>query len=119
MADDPVTISDATTTTIREGLVKVSFLCAGPADYDSTNGAAMDLSTYVTTIEDGPFFGGVTAAADALVLPTYVNDDFDDADGGAAYFTWSGTAGAALDNVDNATDLSGYVWRCTVFGTPA
>lgn len=103
---------------IAPGKREVILLVAGPADYDATNGAAMDLSTAsygISTIHNVTF-GAVTAKADALVLPTYVNDDFTDTDGGAAYFSWSGTAGAVLANVDDTTDLSGYEWRCTVTG---
>lgn len=120
MADDPMTLSDVTSTTIREGLVMVNGFAAGPADYDATNGSAMDVSSYVTTIESGVILAGVTAKADALIYATYVNDDFDDADGGAVYFTW-GTAedDEAFRNVSDTTDLSGYQWRFTLFGTPA
>jgi hypothetical protein len=120
MADDPMALSDVTVTTIREGLCLVTGLATGPADYDATNGAAFDPSSYVTTLESGVTWGGVTAKADALVYPTYVNDDFDDADGGAVYFTW-GTAedDEAFRNVSDQTNLSGYVWRFSIWGTPA
>ncbi|MCP4540164.1 MAG: hypothetical protein GY832_23750 [Chloroflexi bacterium] len=122
MADDPMTLSDVTSTTIREGLVLVCGLAAGPSDYDATNGAAMDVSSYVTTIESGIVFAGVTAKADALIYPTYVNDDYDDADGGAVYFTWDDNADAAASafvNVDDTEDLDAYQWRWHCFGTPA
>ena len=123
MADDPMTVDASTQTTIREGLVMWDFTLSGPEDYDSTNGSAFDLTDYVTSIKN-VIFGSVTAAADCLVIPRYVNDDMDDPDGGAVYFTWnpacSGDAqnAAVLANVANATNLSGYQWSVTVFGTP-
>jgi hypothetical protein len=117
MADDPVTISGVTEFNLAPpGLKYVTGLITGPADYDATNGAAMDVSTYFQTVHDIQF-GLVTAKADALVVPRYVNDDITDADGGAVYFTWSGTAGAVLANVDDTTNLSGYQWRFVAFGT--
>ncbi|MHC5062110.1 MAG: hypothetical protein ACYTFK_13680 [Planctomycetota bacterium] len=118
MADDPITVDSSEKITIRDGLVKWRLTCSGPADYDATNGAAFDVSSYVTEIWDISF-NSVTAKADALVLATYVNDDFDDADGGAVYFTWSGTAGAVLANVDDTTNLSTYQWQVVVEGHPA
>jgi hypothetical protein len=119
MADDPMTLTFVKQTNLAPGLVRVVYLAAGPADYDATNGAAMDVSTYFQTI-DNVTFGACTAKADALICtPKYVNDDFSDADGGAVYFTWdSATAAAAvLDNVTDTTDLSGYEWRVIVEGT--
>lgn len=124
MADDPMTLASVTSTTIREGLVLVEGLASGPADYDATNGASMDVSSYVTAIKGGIDFTSVTAKADALVYPTYVNDDMTDADGGAVYFTWSpaktGDAENAeiFDNVADTTDLSDYQWTFSILGTP-
>ncbi len=111
-----------TLTTVRQynlGAGKVEFvlLGAGPTSYDSTDGSAMDVSAYVTKI-DNIVFGGVTAKADALVYPTYVNDDFDDADGGAVYFTWNDdSTSGVFENVANTTNLSGYEWRVTLTGS--
>jgi len=122
MADDPMTLTFVKQRNRGPGDVEVVYLAAGPADYDATNGAAMDVSTYFQTI-DNLVFGPVTAKADALVYPKYVNDDFDDADGGAVYFTWDtandGDAqnARAFSNVADTTDLSGYEWRVTVTGT--
>lgn len=116
MADDPMTISGAETMNVGPGLRIVAAKVTGPADYDATNGAALDVSAYGTDIM---FLSlqGVYAKADALIYANYVNDDFDDADGGAVYFTWSpaksGDAEAAelFANVDDQEDLSGYDWR--------
>lgn len=118
MADDPMTVVSAVPTVIRDGLVLWDILAAGPADYDVTNGSAFDVSAYVSAIKQLSF-GAVTAKADALVVPRYVNDDLTDADGGAVYFTWSGTAGAVLDNADDTTNFSGYQWQVTLMGAPA
>jgi hypothetical protein len=118
MADDPITKSKVREYTSAPGQKTVIYLVTGPADYDATNGAAADFSGDFVKI-DNVTFGGVTAKADALVIPRYVNDDYDDADGGAVYFTWSGTAGAVLANVDDTTALTAYQWRCTVTGIQA
>ena len=116
MADDPVTISGVKQTNMELGQKRITGLITGPADYDATNGAAMDVSAYVQSI-DYLDFGLCTAKGDALVRPKYVNDDITDADGGAVYFTWSGTDGAVMKNVDDTTDLSGYVWQFLLIGT--
>ena len=119
MADDPMTLSVSRQINLAPGLVEVVYLATGPADYDATNGAAMDVSAYFQTI-DSVTFNAVTAKADALVIPRYVNDDFTDADGGAVYFTWDPADGGAAEvfaNVDDTTNLSGYQWRVTVRGT--
>lgn len=119
MADDPVTLSSVEEFNLDPGLKYVTGLCTGPADYDATNGAAMDVSSYLQTIHFISF-GGVTAKADALVYPTYVNDDYTDADGGAVYFTWDPADGGAAEvfaNVDDTTNLGGYQWRFYAMGT--
>jgi hypothetical protein len=124
MADDPITVVSTTNArTAALGVRRTTLLVAGPADYDATNGAAFDVSSYVTSIHSIEFTG-VTAKADALVIPRYVNDDWTDADGGAVYFTWdeandgSTQAARAFANVADTTDLSGYQWQCVIEGSP-
>ena len=68
MADDPMTLTFVKQRNRGPGDLEVTYLAAGPADYDATNGAAMDVSTYFQTI-DNVVFGGVTAKADALIYP--------------------------------------------------
>lgn len=118
MADEPVTLSDVEEFNIAPGLKIVTGLMTAGTDYDADPGQLCDFSTYVQTIKAGPFFGGVTAQADALITPMYVNDDFDDADGGAVTYTW-GTAedDETFRNVADTTDLSGYQWRFFLIGT--
>jgi hypothetical protein len=120
MADDPMTIESSQAINVAPGLRTVQFVMSGPADYDSTNGSALDLSDYFTTQIWNVVFSAVDAAADALVIPTYVNDDMTDLDGGAVYFTWNPAAAASsaavFANVDNTTNLSGYKWMVTVSG---
>lgn len=118
MADDPITVDSSEKIVIRDGLVKWRLTCSGPADYDATNGSAFDVSSYVSKIWSLSF-QSVTAKADALVDARYVNDDFDDADGGAVYFNWSGVAGAVFANVDDTTNLSTYQWQVVIEGAPA
>jgi hypothetical protein len=124
VADDPMTVDTSEKITLREGLAIWRLKCSGPADYDATNGSAFDVSSYVSKIWSCDF-NAVTAKGDALAIATYVNDDFDDADGGAVYFTWdtanSGDAENArlLSNVADQTDLSGYQWLVTLIGAPA
>ncbi len=99
------------------GKVEIILLAAGPTSYDATNGSAMDVSAYVTNI-DNVVFGGVTAASDALIYPVFVNDDYNDADGGAVYFTWNDdSTSGVFENVANTTNLSGYEWRVTLTGS--
>jgi hypothetical protein len=123
MADDPVTFSGVEEFNLQAGLKMVTGLMTGGDDYDADPGQLADFSTYVQTIKAGPFFGGVTAAADALVYPTYVNDDYTDADGGAVVYTWDtandGDAqnARAFSNVADTTDMSGYQWRFCLIGT--
>lgn len=119
MADEPVTIAVNETYNLGLGLKIIVGTITGGTDYDADPGQLCDFSTYVQTIEAGPFFGGVTAAADALVYPTYVNDDFDDADGGAVVYTWDSdsAADAVFENVADTTDMSGYVWNFALLGT--
>ncbi|MCP4640594.1 MAG: hypothetical protein GY851_09185 [bacterium] len=118
MADDPMTLSSVTEYVMTDGLKFVAGVATGPSDYDATNGAAMDVSSYVQTIVGGISFNGVTAKADALIYPTYVNDDYTDADGGAVYFTW-GTAedDEAFRNVSDQSDLDAYQWHFSFVGT--
>lgn len=118
MADDPMTINSATQFTIREGLKFVFLKTTGPADYDATNGAAFDVSSYVSNIY-GLVPCGVDAKADALVKFDYVNDDMTDADGGAVFISESGTADAVFDNADDTTNFSGYVVYWMLWGAPA
>ena len=119
MADDPITVDSSESFNIRPGVVMWTLLCSGPADFDATNGAALDVSSYVTAIKFIDF-GACTAAADNLVVPRYVNDDLTDADGGAVYFTWDSdsAADAVLENVADTTDLSGYQFQVLLIGTP-
>jgi len=121
MADDPMTLSSVTSVTIRDGLVKVSGLAAGPADYNATVGAVMDLSAYVSTVPGGVQFGGCTAVADALVYPTWIGATSANAADGTVVFTWDSdsAADAVFEEVADQTNLSGYVWHFTVFGEPA
>jgi hypothetical protein len=119
MADEPVTLSDVEEFNLAPGLKIVTGLMTGGTDYDADPGQLCDFSAYVQTIKAGPFFGGVTAAADALVYPTYVNDDYTDADGGAVVYTWDSdsAADAVFENVADTTDMSGYQWRFALIGT--
>ena len=119
MSDEPVTLSDVSEWNIGQGIKLVTGLCTGGTDYDADPGQLCDFSSYVQTIEAGPFFGGVTAAADALVYPMYVNDDYDDADGGAVVYTWDSdsAADAVFENVADTTNMSGYQWRFMLIGT--
>ena len=118
MADDPMTVTSATGINLAPGMRAVEFKLTGPADYDATNGAAFDLSSYFTTKIYSVSWGAVDAKADALVKPDYVNDDMTDLDGGAVYFTWTnaGTSAAVFGNVTDQTNLSGYVFYCTATG---
>ena len=118
MADEPVTLSDVEEFNLAAGLKLVTGLCTGGTDFDADPGQLCDFSTYVQTIKAGPLFGGVTAIADSYTYPTYVNDDYDDADGGAVTYTW----GTAEDDelfrpVADTTNMSGYQWRFMLIGT--
>lgn len=117
MADDPVTISGAVSYNLGPGMRVTTGLIAGPADYDATNGAAFDVSSYVSSIKY-LHVGACTAAADNLVVPRYVNDDMTDADGGAVFYTWDSdsAADAVLENVADTTDLSGYQFQFLLIG---
>lgn len=119
MADEPVTFSGVEEFNLAPGLKIVTGLMTGGLDYDADPGQLADFSSYVQTIKAGPLFGGVTAAADALVYPTYVNDDYTDADGGAVVYTWDSdsAADAVFENVADTTDMSGYQWRFFIVGT--
>ena len=112
-------LSDVKEYNLAPGLKIVTALVTGAASYDSTNGDALDVSSYVQTMDYVSIKGGVTAAGDALVKADYVNDDFDDADGGALFYTWSadGTDGEPFINVTNATDMSGYQFQLLIIGT--
>lgn len=118
MADDPVTLTLVRQKNLGAGNVECVFLLTGGADYDADPGQLCDLSTYFQTL-DNVVFGGATAAADALVYPTYINDDYDDADGGAVVYTWDSdsAADAVFENVADTTTMAGYQWRVTVTGT--
>jgi len=120
MADDAMTIDSTEKVPIRDGLVLWRLTCSGPADYDAATGSAFDLSSYVSKIWMCNF-GGATAIADNGIIPRYINDDFDDADGGHAVFHWSadGTDGEVFVEVTDTTDLSGYQWQVTLLGHPA
>jgi hypothetical protein len=118
MADEPVTLSSVEEFNLKAGLKYVTGLCTGGTDYDADPGQLMDVSSYFQTIHFIAF-GGTTAAADALVYPTYVNDDYTDADGGAVVYTWDSdsAADAVFENVADTTDMSGYQWRFYAMGT--
>jgi hypothetical protein len=118
MADEAVTLSDVKEINLAPGHKRITGLCTGGTDYDADPGQLMDLSSYFQTIENVGFTGA-TAAADALVYPTYINDDFDDADGGAVVYTWDSdsAADAVFENVADTTDMSGYAWRFWAEGT--
>lgn len=118
MADDPITVVSSSALNLGPGKRLVNLKISGPADYDATNGAAFDLTSYLKNRIDSVSFGAVDAKADALVKADYVNDDMTDLDGGAVYFTWSaaGTSAAVFGNVADTTDLSGYVFFVTVIG---
>jgi len=120
MANDPMTVVSAASFTLREGLSYHSLIVSGPADYDVTNGAAFDVSAYVSSIYS-LIPASVTAKADALINIAYVNDDMTDADGGACYFTWDSSTASdgVFENVTDTTNLSGYVWQVTIIGAPA
>lgn len=99
------------------GWGRLSFLLTGPASYLTATKDALDLSDYFTTVT-GMSVGGVGAAADALVLPSIVTTDGTAADVVVVY-SWTGAGlSAALAEVTNATNLSGYDWWVTVEGTP-
>jgi hypothetical protein len=124
MADDPMTVDAVVLERSADLGVRVTKLkVSGPADYDATNGSAFDISTYTSNVYDVQF-GGVTAKADALVIPRYVNADWTDATAGLVYFTWDEAndgatqAARALANVADTTDLSGYQWYVTTEGAP-
>jgi hypothetical protein len=123
MADDPISTSEITQINVAPGLSYVCLECTGPADYDATNGAALDLSSWFgTKIYSVSCMSGVDAKADALLKVDYVNDSYTDTDGGAVYFssTLDGTSGEGEDpgfsNVADTTDLSGVVFRVVAFG---
>jgi hypothetical protein len=118
MADEPMTLSSVVEFNVMPGLKIVTGLATGGTDYDADPGQLLDLSSYFQVIYNMQF-GGATAAADALVYPTYINDDFTDADGGAVVYTWDSdsAADAVFENVADTTDMSGYVWRFTAIGT--
>jgi hypothetical protein len=119
MADEPMTLSSVVEFNVMPGLKIVTGLATGGTDYDADPGQLLDLSSYFQVIYNMQF-GGATAAADALVYPTYINDDFTDADGGAVVYTWDPADGSAAEvfaNVDDTTNMSGYVWRFTAIGT--
>jgi hypothetical protein len=120
MADDPMTVDSSEKKPMRDGMVKWRLVVSGPADYNATVGAAFDLSSYVSKIWQCSF-GGCTALADNGIIPRYINDDFDDADGGTVAFHWSadGTDGEVFVEVTDATNLSGYQWQVMVEGEPA
>ncbi len=120
MANDPMTVDSSESITIRDGLVLWRITVSGPADYDATNGALFDVSDYVSKIWQCDF-GGATALADNGIIPRYINDDFDDADGGAVAFHWSadGTDGDVFIEVADTTSLSTYQWQVTLLGAPA
>lgn len=99
------------------GWGRLSFLLTGPNPYATATKDALDLSDYFTTVT-GMSVGGVGAAADALVIPSIVTTDGDAADVVVVY-SWTGAGlSAALAEVTNATNLSGYDWWVTVEGTP-
>ena len=121
MANDPVTITSATGSNLGPGCRIVRFKLAGPADYDATGvGAPFDLSSYFKNRIDSVSFGAVDAKADALIKIDYVNDDMTDLDGGALKFSWNPAAAASsaavFADVADQTNLSGYVFYCTVIG---
>ena len=118
MADEPVTFASVKEHNIGPGLKMVTGLMTGGTDYDADPGQLADVSSYVQTIQHISF-GGATAAADALVYPTYINDDMTDADGGAVVYTWDSdsAADAVFENVADTTDMSGYVWTFMIVGT--
>ena len=116
MANDPMTVTSSVGFNLAPGLRQVEFLVAGPADFDATNGAAFDLSSYFSSAIYNVSFGACDAKADVLTEARYVNDDMTDLDGGAVYFTWAtGNAGVGVATTDT-TDLSGYVWKVTATG---
>lgn len=119
MADEPVTLSSVEEFNLQAGLKLVTGLITGGTDYDADPGQLCDFSDYVQAIKAGPFLGGATAAADALVYPTYINDDYTDADGGAIVYTWDSdsAADAVFENVADTTNMSGYQWRFMLIGT--
>jgi len=114
-----MTISDVKTIISVDGSKIITGLATGPADYDATNGSAMDVSAYFQTIETINFHGGCTAKADPLQAnPMYINDDFDDADGGAVYFSEDNTGGPGVfANVTDADSLDEEQWRFFAIGT--
>ena len=120
MANDPVTVTSSKGSNVAPGCRVVRFKLAGPADYDTNDGAKFDLSSYFKNRIDSVWFGAVDAKADALIKIDYVNDDMTDLDGGALRFSWnpaiSVSAAGIFAEVDNGEDLSGYVFYCTVVG---
>jgi len=121
MADDPVTVTSSRGSNLGPGCRMVRFKLAGPGDYDASgDGAKFDLTSYFKNRIDSVTFGAVDAKADALVKIDYVNDDMTDLDGGYLKFSWNPaaavTSAAVFADVANGTDLSGYVFYCTVIG---
>ena len=119
MADEPIVLSSVEEFPLRAGLKYITGLATGGTDYDADPGQLCDFSAYLQTIHT-VVFGGCTAQADALAIPTYVNDDFTDADGGAVTWTWQdadGSGARVLENVADTTNMSGYQYRFHAYGT--
>ena len=119
MADEPVTFSSVEQFSLRPGLKMVTGIMTGGTDYDADPGQLADLSSYVRTIKHFSL-GACTAAADALVVPRYVNSDMTAAAGGAIVYTWDpidGGTAAVLANVADTTNMSGYQWTFVLVGT--
>jgi len=119
MADDPVAVTVAEEINLQAGLKFISGTFVGPSDYDSTNGAVMDLSDYLQTIKGGVSINGCSAISDTLIKADYMSQDLTNAATGVVVFCWSadGTDGEPFITVTNATDLDAYVWHFSAFGT--
>jgi len=120
MADDPITVSAATEVNVRPGLKFIALTCAGPADYDATGGALLDLSDYFNTTIYTVDCNSVDAEGDDLWKVTYANTDYTDLDGGYVHFagTQHGTSGEGESLIDSADagNLSGIVFKICAWG---
>jgi hypothetical protein len=123
MANEPVTLSGVTSDNVAPGWVCVRGTLTGPALYDATNGAAFDLSSYLTTIYGGVAITGTDTQADAGYAPMYFNAA-STASTGKLAFAWdtanSGDAedARAFTTATEDTVMNTLVFTFEAWGTP-